>query len=147
MTTDLLGEVEVIAQPLPPVDLGSGQTRISVGQWQEEVPAKGDEGHDDRSGNPGASHALASKTLARAQTALGSRSHLLARLAGLVIRLGRVGAKEELHNRASNERRGKVSGQIMMQEQLTAHDEEGEVVSCPGEEEEACRVVQARTGT
>ena len=109
MTMRLFGEVKVIAKPLPAVNLGRGQTRISVGQGQEEVPAKGDEGHDDRSRNPGASHALASKTLAGAQAALGSRGNLLARLGGVVIRLGRVGAKEKLYNRASNERRGEMS--------------------------------------
>lgn len=83
----LLGEVKVVAQPLPPVNLGSGQPRISVGQGQEEVPAKGDKDHDDSSRDPGASHALASKTLAGTQAALGGRSDLLTRLAGLVLRL------------------------------------------------------------
>lgn len=35
----------------------------------------------------------------------------------------------------------------MMQEELSAHDEEGEVVGSPGQEEETGRIVKTRSGT
>jgi hypothetical protein len=61
--------------------------------------------------------------------------------------LSRLRVKDELEKSTSDETRSKVSWKVMMQEKLSSHEEEGEVVSSPGKEEEAGRVIQAGAGT
>lgn len=36
-----------------------------------------------------------------------------------------------------------MRGEVVVEEELAAHDVEGDVVGCPGQEEEACAVVEA----
>ena len=55
----------------------------------------------------------------------------------------RLDVEDEFDDGASHERGGKVSGQVVVEEELTAHYEEWDVVGCPEEEEEACAVVEA----
>jgi len=58
----LLGEMQVVAQPLPGVDLVDRQARLAVGQRQEEVPAVQHDGHDNSGCRPRRDHALAPET-------------------------------------------------------------------------------------
>ncbi len=141
----LFREVQVVAEPLPPDDLLDREARVAVRQRQEEVPARGHQDKDDKGGDPRGQHALAGKALASSQVALG-RDGLLTGLGSLVghLVLDGVLAEDELDQGTRYEGRGQVGGKVVVQEQLTAHDVEGEVVGCPGEEKEARRVVQAR---
>lgn len=141
----LFSKVQVIAKPLPPDDLRHAQTRIAVRQREEEIPAPRNGGQDHHGSNPGRLHALAGEPLAGRQVALLSGRLLARGLGGLVGNLvvGRVSAEDELNQGTSDEGRGEMGRQVMVQEQLAAHDEEGEVVGRPGEEEEARGVVEA----
>lgn len=140
--------MEVISEPLALLDLLDGKAGISVRQRQEEVPAGHDNREDDATGNPSGHHALVSEPLARGNKVLGSRSRFLARLDGLVGWLfgRRLGAEDELHECSGNQARGKMGGEVVVQEELTAHDPEREVVGRPREEEEASRVVETGPG-
>ena len=40
-----------------------------------------------------------------------------------------------------------MCGQVVVKEELAAHDEEGDVVSGPAEEEEASAIVETRAGS
>lgn len=40
-----------------------------------------------------------------------------------------------------------MCGQVVVKEELAAHDEEGDVVGGPAEEEETCAVVKTRAGS
>ena len=67
------------------------------------------------------------------------RQHALVQVRGLDI-------EDKFDERAGDERGRKVRGEVVVQEELASHDEEGDVVGGPGEEEEAGRVVEARAG-
>ncbi len=137
--------MQVVAEPLPPQNLLDAKAWVAVRERQEKVPAGADEGEDDNGGDPRANQALASEALASRDVA-PDWSGLLAILNGLVrLSLGRVGAEDELDNCSRHKGRGQMCWEVVVKEQLTAHDEEREVVSSPGEEEEARGVVQTRT--
>lgn len=78
----------------------------------------------------------------------GARGLLLTRLDGLIARLfGRGIRVEDEFNQCTNDQAGcEMSRQVVVQEQLAAHQEEGEEVSSPGQEEESSRVIQTRSG-
>lgn len=63
---------------------------------------------------------------------------------GDFVKTGRLNVENEFDESTRNESRGKMSGEVMVKEKLATHDEEGNVVSSPGEEEETSAVVQAR---
>jgi len=140
--------VKIVAEPLPPEDLVDRETRIPVGKGQEEVPAGKGERKNHESRNPRRHHALAGEPLASSQVTLGGNG-LLAGLDSLVsgLVLGGIGTKDELDERSGYEGGGKMGGEIMMQEELATHHVEGEVMGGPGEEEEACGVVQTGART
>lgn len=127
--------MQVISQPLPPQNLLDRQTRIAVGQRQEEIPAGGHNSQDHHGGNPRSHQALASKPLAGRDVVLGRT--LLAGLSGWDLTVGSVCAKNEFDKSSSDESRGQVRRKVMVEEELTAHHKEGEIMRSPGKEKEA----------
>ena len=127
--------MEVVAQPLPPLNFLNRESRIAVCQREEEVPSSGKDGANDTTCNPYASEALTDKALACSQVLLG------ATLANLVFSNG-TGREDELNESTRNKTRCKMGREIMMQEELTAHQVEWEVVCSPCKPEETSRVVK-----
>lgn len=73
----------------------------------------------------------------------------MARLARheVLAQAGGVNVEDELDQGASDQNRRYVRREIVVQEALSAHKIEREVVSCPAEEEETGAVVQTVTGS
>lgn len=53
--------------------------------------------------------------------------------------------EDKFEKGAGNEGGREVCGEVMMEEELSTHEIEREVVSCPAEEEEAGRIVETRS--
>lgn len=132
----LFGEVQVVAEPLATNDLLDGEARVTVCQRQEEVPAGNGNSQNNTTGDPGGEKALASKTLAGADVPLRSIALLVA-LDDLValLRSG-LGGEDELQKSTRNKAGSQVCREVVVEEELTTHEVEGEVVSGPGQEEE-----------
>ena len=54
-----------------------------------------------------------------------------------------VEVEDKFEQGTRDEGGGEVGGQVVVEEELSAHEVEGEVVGCPAEEEEAGGVVEA----
>lgn len=144
----LLRKVEIVAQPLATQDLVNVEAGVTVGQWQEESPSKRDKSQDYHTSNPCWDHARTGESLASRNMPLGSSNLLLlATLTGRKFGLSCVIVKDEFNKSTCHQRRGQMSRQVMMEEQLTTHYVEREVVRSPGQEEEARRFVKTRTGS
>lgn len=61
--------------------------------------------------------------------------------------LERLDVENEFYEGACDEGRRKVGGKIVVEEQLAAHDVEGDVVGGPGQEEKTCGVVETGAST
>lgn len=61
---------------------------------------------------------------------------------GHVVEVDRVDVEDELDEGAGYEGGGEVGGEVVVEEELAAHDVEGDVVGGPGKEEETGRVVE-----
>jgi len=59
-----------------------------------------------------------------------------------VVEVNGVNVEDEFDKGAGDESGGQVGGEVVVEEELTAHDVEGNVVGSPGEEEETGRVVE-----
>lgn len=137
--------MQVVVEPLPRLDLGNAQTRSAVGEWREEEEAPDQSRDDDTRGSPGSKQRLSSNALPNGLAA-GFLGDGLAALFGNGGNIGRLEVEDELDQSACNKRASEVCWQIMVKEELTAHDEEWNVVSGPCQEEEAGAVVQTRAG-
>lgn len=121
--------MELVAQPFPGVHLGNVQTGCAVGERSKEnEPSNGDPGNHQR-GEPGGN------------IALGTLDVLLPVFIDHLF-VGGVRTEDELNQSTGDHRRGKMRRKVMMQEELTAHEEEGQVVRSPCEEEKSSRVVK-----
>lgn len=140
----LFGKVKVVAKPLPSEDLLDREAGVAISKRQEKVPASNDKRKNGKTGEPGSEHTLTSEPLASGDMVTGAGGSLLVLDFDF---LSRLRVEDELQKSTSNEARRKMSRKIMMQEKLSTHEEEGEVVSGPGKEEEASRVIEARAGT
>lgn len=136
--------MQVVSEPLPSENSLNRETRVTVGERKEEVPTGNDQSQNNATGNPGAEHALTSESLASGNVVLGADGALLVLDNDL---LGRLRVEDELEESTSNKARSEMSWKVMMQEKLSSHKEEWEVVSSPGKEKEASRVIQARAST
>lgn len=141
--------MQIITQPLPRIDLIGRQPRPPIRQREEEgKPIKHRRQHHPRS-NPRAQHTLPPQSLLRSLEVfprlfgnLGREFIFLGRDAGgdFVVEHG-VDVEDEFDEGAGHEAGCQVGGEVVVQEELAAHEVEGEVVGCPAEEEEAGRVV------
>lgn len=140
----LFGEVQVIAEPLPGLDLFNCETWLAICEWREEEEAPEGRGKDDTSGNPASELTGSGNTLANRAGASPAVALLGWGAGGL--RVLRLNAEDELNEGTSDQTRREMGRKVVVQEELTTHDVEGNVVSGPGKEEEAGRVVQTRAG-
>ena len=144
--------MQVVIQPLPRNNLSNIQARLSICQGRKEQETPDEHGQNDAAGSPGIEEALPADPLAdRATTLLLGLEVALAAfldlLLGEVGDLGGLDVEDEFDDGAGDEGGGEVRGQVVVQEELAAHDEEGEVVGGPDQEEETCAVVEARAGS
>ena len=61
---------------------------------------------------------------------------------GNVIEVDRIDVEDEFDERAGDEGGCEMSGEVVVEEELTTHDVERNVMSSPGQEEETGRVVK-----
>lgn len=129
----LFSKVKIIANHLPQPDLLDGQAGISVRQRQEKVPSSQGKGKKNASSDPEPDHALASESLTGSYVPLrpsvGSAS-------SRALFLSRLSVEDEFEKSTRYKARGNVRGEIVVQEELTPHQEEWEIVSGPCQEEE-----------
>ena len=67
-------------------------------------------------------------------------------IAGDLVESNGVKSADEFEEGAADQSGGQVRGQVVVEEELAAHEVEREVVGGPAEEEETCGVVQAGAG-
>lgn len=102
--------MEIIAQPLALPHLLDAESRVSVRQREEEVPAGNRKGENDHAGDPASDQGLAEVSLPSGDEALGLRGGLLP--GGLI----RLRAEHELDKATGNQARGKMGGEVVVQE-------------------------------
>jgi hypothetical protein len=136
--------MQVVAKPFPGLDLFDCETWLAICERREEEEAPESGSKNDASGNPASKLAGSGDTLANRARA-GSTVTLLGRSPWGLRVLG-FDAEDKLDKGTSDQTRSKVGWEVVVQEQLTTHDVEGDVVSSPGEEEETGRVIETRAG-
>lgn len=138
--------MKVIVEPLSGIDLIDIKTRAAVCEGSKVEETANDNGENCTSGSPGANEALSAESLSDRPAAillvlfLGNAATALSNL----FNRGRLNVEDEFDKSARHEGRGEMGREVVVKEELTAHDEEGDVVSCPGEEEETGAVVETR---
>lgn len=132
--------MKVVAEPLASQHLVDTEARVSVSEWQEVVPAESRQGQNHCTSNPCAHHAVTREPLAGGDVL--PRPSFLAALTGVCRFFSGIGVEDKLNQCSRYERRSKMSREIMMQEQLTTHYVEGEIMGGPRQEEETGRVVK-----
>jgi hypothetical protein len=137
--------VKVIRQPFPRLDLLDAKARFSICQRCEEQEAPKRDGKNDTGSDPAAEQALCSDTFTN-RAGLGTAVALNSGVRWWGLWVYGLNIENELDKSACNEHRSEMCGQVVVQEELTAHDVEGDVMSSPGKEEEAGRVVKTGTG-
>lgn len=105
--SSLLGEVQVVVEPLPRLNLGNAQTRGAVSEWCEEEEAPNQSGDNDTRGSPGSEQRLSGNALPNGLAArfLGDG---LAALFGNGGNIGRLEVEDELDQSACHKCAGEV---------------------------------------
>lgn len=156
----------ILRQPLPPQHLLDAQPRLPIRQRGKEQETPDHNRQDDPRRQPTEPQTLPTQPFTDRSLSLppsrgsGAAAPFVmfgrVRAAGFPFRresdaalvfAGRFDVEDELHEGACDEGGGEVRGQVVVEEELAAHDEEGEVVGGPREEEEACAVIQAGAGS
>lgn len=141
--------MQVISEPLPRNDLLGTQARLAVCQRQEEPPPTNRNRQHNPTGSPKRQHTLSAHALlGRNDDPFTSAVFVLAR--GLVLRLlqevlvqsDRIEVADEFEQGTRDESGREMGGQVVVEEELAAHDEEGDIVSGPAKEEETGAVVE-----
>ena len=143
--TTLLGKVQVVVEPLSCLDLLNAQTRLTIGQGSEVEETPDNNGENTASGGPHAEQVGLKGSLADGLVLLHGSLLVLCEscVTGCdVVNVDRINVEDEFNKGTSHESRGEMSGEVVVEEELTAHDVKGNVVSSPGEEEETGRVVE-----
>jgi hypothetical protein len=146
----LFGEVQVVVQPLSGLDLLNAQTRLTISQRSKVEETPDNDSKDTARGCPHAEQVGLNSSLADRLVLLHSSLLILGEggvARGDVINVNRIDVEDELDKGASHEGGGEVGGQVVVKEELAAHDVEGNVVGGPGEEEETSRVVETVAST
>ncbi len=124
-SVDLFCKVKIVTKPFPGNDLLHSETRITIGQWQEEVPSTNDNCHDDTSSSPRGKHALTSEALSCWEGPFWSNTRTsLSRLSNRLCNLldsEWLNIEDKFQKSTCNERRRQMGGQVVMQEELTTH--------------------------
>lgn len=148
--------MQIIPQPLPSINLRRVQPRLPIRQRQEIPPPANHNGHDRRRGAPERheripTHALPSRKVSFREAWRYGLFDIAIFFAALPIGGGEGGDRvvqsdgvdvaDELEKGTGDEGGGEVCGEVVVQEELAAHEVEGEVVRGPAEEEEARGIV------
>lgn len=148
----LLGKVQIISKPSASIHTRDVQTRSTIGQRRKEPESIDRSAKNNQGSDPSCDDGLRAHTLGSLHKATGSSG---AGLAGWVVSGLCSGlfngdwleVEDEFNQGTSHQGRGQMSGEVVVQETLAAHEPEGEVVSCPAEVEETSAVVHAGAGT
>ena len=135
--------MQIIIQPLPRIHLLHTQPRFPIRKRREEQEAPNQHGDNNAAGRPGGEQRLPNNPLTN-----GS-SRRRGGFAILDYALGDIGGfdiEDELNDGAGYESGGEVGREVVVEEELATHDEEGDIVGCPKQEEETCAVVEAGAG-
>lgn len=148
----LFGKVEIVVQPLAGVNAGDIQARGAIGQRRIEDEATDGGCENDNGRGPCGKHRVEAHALLGRYEAADTATDPTLSLTGGIIRRGCGGGRVErrhvenkLDQRTCHHGRGEVGRQVVVQETLTAHQPEGEIVGSPAQEQEPSAVVQ--TGT
>jgi hypothetical protein len=142
--------VQVVVQPLPGLDLLNAQTRLTISQGSKVEETPNNDGKDTASGGPHAEQVGLDSSLADGLVLLDGSLLVLCESGvarGDVVNVDRINIEDEFDKGAGDEGGGEVSGEVVVKEELAAHDVEGNVVGGPGEEEETGRVVETVAST
>ena len=145
--TTLFGKVQIVVEPLSRLDLLDAQTRLTISQRSEVQETPDNNGKDTASGSPHAKQVGLTSPLADRLVLLDGSLLVLCDggvARGDVVEVDGVNIEDEFDKGASHEGGGEVGGEVVVEEQLAAHDIERNVVGGPGEEEETGRVVETR---
>ena len=144
--------MQIIPQPLPRIHLIRIQPRFPIRQRQEKPPSTNHKRQHNTARSPQRQHGLTRDPIFRRNhDPLAASIFVLARGLGLglledvFVETDGVEVEDEFEEGAGDEGGGEVSGEVVVEEELAAHEVEGEVVGGPAEEEEAGAVVE--TGT
>ena len=151
--------MQIIPQPLPCINLPGIQPRLPIRQRQEKPPPANHHAHNRRRSGPEREERV--RTHSFPSTDISLRCALCFCAVGVffggVVGGGRRGGvrgnidgievEDEFEEGTGDEGGGEVGGEVVVQEELAAHEVEGEVVRCPAEEEESRGVVEAGAGT
>ena len=156
--------MQIIPQPLPRIHLRRLQPRFPIRQRQKVPPAGNYHGHDPRRRGPERqervpTHAIPGREVSFGEAGGDSATSPTAALldapvffavAGRggeggdgVVEGDGVEVEDEFEEGAGDEGGGEVGGEVVVQEELAAHEVEGEVMRGPAEEEESGGVVEA----
>ena len=158
--------MQIIIQPFSADNFVDAQRWEAISKRRKEPKSTQNDHHKHTQRQPTSRQALASESLsdwpltivARAGLALsrsrgGTFGRKRSRRAGGegisdgVRGVGRLDVKDEFEEGTRDQCGRQMCGKIVVQEELAAHDEEGNVVGCPDEEEETCAVVKTRACT
>lgn len=146
----LLGKVQVIVQPPPCVHSISIQAWRAIGQRSVEPESPDGCTQNDDCCNPPSNEGLTTHPLLGGDEPRHDSTSLSLAL-GIVLGLGsgrgdRIKVEDKFDQSASHKRRCKVSREVVVQEALTTHKPEWEVVRRPAQEQEARAIVQTGAG-
>lgn len=145
----LFGKVQVVVQPLAGGHAGDVKARGTIGQRGIEYEAPDGGGQDDKGSDPARDERLAAHALLGSDEAAQAADRPGLGLACGVIDRGqgsagikRLQVENEFNQCTTHHGGGQMGGQVMVQEALTAHQPEGEVVRSPAQEQKSGAVVQ-----
>jgi hypothetical protein len=141
-THSLFSEMQVVVEPLPRLYLRDVQTRCAISERSKEEEAPDQSSNDNTGSGPGSEQRLSSNALPDRLVAR-TLCDGLAVFLGDACNIGRLKIEDEFDQCTCNKCAGKVGWKVMVQEELTAHDEEWDIVGGPCKEEEAGAVVQS----
>lgn len=144
--------MQIIVQPLPRQHTGNVQSRLSICQRHKEPETIQNSRNQDACRSPHHEQLVTLEMRTRFRHGLrlavcggGGLAFLGAgAVEDGVFESDGVDVEDEFDESACDERGAKVGGQVMVEEELAAHEVEGEVVSGPAEEEETGAVVETR---
>lgn len=139
----LFREVQVVVEPLSGNDLVNVKTWFAVGERSEVEEAPDDDGEDTAGSGPHAQQVLGGDSLADGLVGLRLLVLCDVGVAGLeLVDVDGFDVEDEFDQCTGDEGRCEMGWQVVVEEELTTHDEEGDVMGGPGEEEETGAVVK-----
>lgn len=140
--------MQIIPQPLPRQHLLNIQPRSTISQRRKEPETPNSNRQKRTRSSPRSHQTSETKTFLGRHEARteGDSGFLVVRYGVLRKGLG-VEVEDEFDQGARDESGCEMSGEVVVEETLADHEVEWEIVSRPAEEEEACAVVEAGTGS